>query len=72
MTIDTPADVVALVVIASGILGGLLWIIRAQNAIQKQFQPNGGKSAKDALDRIERDTRDLRIRLDKHIDDHNR
>lgn len=72
MTIGSPADLVALVVIGSGLLGGLLWIIRAQNAIQKQFQPNGGKSAKDALDRIERDTRDLRTRLDKHIDDHNR
>jgi len=72
MNVDNPGDVVAIIAIVSAVLGGLLWIIRAQNAIQKEFRPNGGRSTRDALDRIERDTHDLRNRLDRHIDDHPR
>jgi len=72
MNVDNPGDVVAIIAIVSAVLGGLLWIIRAQNAIQKEFRPNGGKSTRDSLDRIEKDTRDLRNRLDRHIDDHPR
>lgn len=70
MTIDSPADVLAVIGIATGIVGGLLWIIRAQSALSKQFKPNGGLSLRDSVDRIERDTREVRVRLDKHIDNH--
>lgn len=72
MTIDNPADLVALIAIASAILSGLVWLIRAQMSLQKEFKPNGGRSTRDSLDRIEVDIRDVRRRLDKHIDDHNR
>jgi hypothetical protein len=65
MTIDNPADLVPVVVIISGILAGILWMIRAQAAMSKQFQPNHGNSLRDSIDRIER-------RLDRHLDDHNR
>ena len=71
MAIENLGDVVAIVAIVSAVLGGLVWIIRAQTAISKQFKPNGGLSMRDSVDRIERDTRDLRNRLDRHIDDHN-
>lgn len=72
MNISTPADVVALIAIGSAILAGLLWLIRAQQALQREFKPNLGHSTRDSLDRIERDIRDVRFRLDKHIDEHNR
>ena len=65
MTIDNPADLVPVVVIVSGILAGILWMIRAQSAMSKQFQPNHGHSMRDSIDRIER-------RLDRHLDDHNK
>lgn len=72
MTITTPADILPLIVIATAVLGGLMWIIKAQNAIGRQFKPNHGHSMRDSIDRIERDTRDLRHRIDNHIDDHNK
>jgi len=72
MTITSPADILPLVAIATAVLGGLMWIIKAQNAIGRQFKPNHGHSMRDSIDRIERDTRDLRHRIDNHIDDHNK
>jgi hypothetical protein len=72
MVIDSPADLVPIAVLATAVLGGILWLIRAQNAIGKQFKPNHGQSMRDSVDRIEKDTRDLRNRLDHHIDDHNK
>lgn len=72
MTIDDPADLVPLVAIAVALLGGIVWLIRAQNAISREFRPNGGSSMKDAVNRIEKDIRDVRYRVDQHIDNHNR
>jgi hypothetical protein len=72
MTIDNPGDLVPIVVVLTAALGGILWLIRAQSAMSKQFRPNHGHSMRDSIDRIEQDTRDLRKRLDHHIDDHNR
>lgn len=71
MTIDNPSDLVPLIVIASAILGGVLWLIRAQVSLLREFKPNGGSSTKDALTRIEDDMRQVRSRLDHHIDNHN-
>ena len=70
MNVDTPADVVVLITIAGGILAGLLWLIRAQVTLMREFRPNGGGSTKDALNRIESDVRELRGRLDNHMDNH--
>lgn len=71
MTIDSPADVLAIIGILTALLGGVLWLIKAQTAMGKEFKPNGGRSFRDGLDRIERDTHELRVRLDQHIDKHN-
>jgi hypothetical protein len=71
MTFDQPADLVPIILIGSAILAGLLWLIRAQVAMQREFKPNGGSSMRDAMNRIEKDVRDVRYRMDKHIDNHN-
>lgn len=70
MTIDAPADLVPLVVIFTAILSGLIWLIRAQVQMHKTFQPNGGSSVKDQLNRIEADIMRVRDRVDAHIDWH--
>ncbi len=70
MTVDNPGDVALIVTIAAGILAGVLWLIRAQVALLKEFKPNGGSSTRDALNRIEAEVRDLRSRLDNHMDNH--
>lgn len=62
--------VVGLFAILSAMLGGLVWLIRAQQAMQKEFKPNGGSSTRDSLNRIETDLRDIRGKLDNHIDWH--
>jgi len=70
MSVDNPADLALLVTIAAAILAGVLWLIKAQVALLKEFRPNGGGSTRDALNRIETDVRDLRTRLDNHMDNH--
>lgn len=70
MSVDNPSDLAVLVTIAAAILAGLLWLIRAQVSLLKEFRPNGGGSTRDALNRIETDVRDLRTRLDNHMDNH--
>lgn len=69
--IDDPGDIAALVTIAVAILAALMWLIRAQISLSREFQRNGGSSTKDALFRIERDLIQIRERLDSHIDTHN-
>jgi len=71
MTFDQPADLVPIILIGTSVLGGILWLIRAQLSMQREFRPNGGSSMRDAMNRIERDVRDVRYRMDKHIDNHN-
>jgi hypothetical protein len=70
MTFDSPSDLVPLVILTTAVLGGVLWLIRAQLAMHKAFQPNGGSSVKDQLNRIEADLKDARRKLDEHIDYH--
>lgn len=70
MDITNPGDLVALVAIATAVLAGLLYLIKAQNAISKEFRRNGGSSTKDMLWKIERDMEHMRTRLDQHIDNH--
>jgi hypothetical protein len=69
MTLETAG---ALIGIATAILGGLLWLIRAQVAMLREFKPNGGASARDQWNRTEADVREIRRRLDDHIDNHHR
>ena len=65
MSIDSPGDLVAIVSIGAAVLGGILWLIRAQSAMMREFKPNGGHSLKDQVTRIEQ-------RVDNHIDNHHR
>ena len=67
MTFDAPADLVPVVVLLTAALGGILWLIRAQVALHRSFQPNGGTSVKDQLNRIEEDVRDVRAKIDDHV-----
>lgn len=71
MIIDSPDDLVPIVVLITAVLGALLWLIKAQISVSKEFRRNGGSSTKDALFRIERDLTQIRERLDQHIDHHN-
>ena len=65
-------DLVPVVIISGALLAGLLWIIRGQPAMSREFRPNGGASMKDAVNRIETDIRDVRNRIDNHVDNHDR
>lgn len=72
MELNNLGDLVPVVIIVTALLAGIMWIIKAQNAMNRQFQPNHGHSMRDSIDRIEKDTRDLRNRMDQHIDNHDR
>jgi len=72
MTIASVEDLIPLVVIGSAILGGVLWLIRAQVHMSKEFKPNGGATMRDSMNHIEKDMREVRGRLDQHIDTHNK
>ena len=64
------ADFVPLIAIATALLAGLLWMIKAQISLQREFKPNGGASTRDSLNRIEVDLRDLRAKIDDHVQWH--
>lgn len=64
------ADFVPFIVIATALLAGLLWMIKAQVSLQKEFKPNGGASTRDSLNRIEVDLRELRAKIDDHVQWH--
>lgn len=71
----TAGEIISLVsvslAIVTALLGGLLWIIKAQvQAMRKDLQPNGGSSTKDQLNRIENDVREVRNKVDDHIQWH--
>ena len=70
MVIDDPTDLIPLIAITSAIIGLLIWIVKAQISMSKEFRPNGGSTMRDAIARIERDNHYLRDRLDQHIDQH--
>ena len=63
MTFD-PAQVLTMLSIGGVVLGVLFWIIDSRLAkVQREFQPNGGTSVRDQLNRIE-------TKIDGHIDWH--
>jgi hypothetical protein len=72
MTIANASDLIPIVVIGSAILAGILWLIKAQVHMSREFRPNGGATLRDSLNRIEKDMREVRGRLDQHIDTHNK
>ncbi len=56
-----PTDPLAFVGLAVALLAGLLWIIKAQISMSKQFTPNGGSSLRDAINRLEQDAQEMRV-----------
>ena len=66
----TPVDFIPFIVIATALLAGLLWLIKAQVSLQREFRPNGGTSTRDSLNRIEADLRDVRGKIDDHVQWH--
>ena len=66
----SPTDFLPFIAIATALLAGLLWMIKAQISLQKEFKPNGGASTRDSLNRIEVDLRDLRAKIDDHVQWH--
>jgi hypothetical protein len=67
MIIDNPADLIPIIGIITALLAGIGWIVKSQLAMQRAFQPNGGTSVKDQLNRIEADVREVRTKVDDHI-----
>jgi hypothetical protein len=68
----TAGEIISLVsvslAIVTTLLGGLMWVVKAQvTAMRKDLQPNGGSSTKDQLNRIERDVIEVRHKVDDHI-----
>ena len=68
----TTNEIVSLVAVSlsvvTALLGGLLWVVKAQvSAMRRDLQPNGGSSTKDQLNRIEADVREVRGKVDDHI-----
>ena len=68
----TAGEIISLVAVSlsieTALLGGLLWVVKAQvQAMRKDLQPNGGTSTKDQLNRIESDIREVRHKVDDHI-----
>jgi hypothetical protein len=73
----TPEQVVVYLTIFAAIMGGLIWVIKAVSAIQKQTERNGGSSMRDQIDRIERrqieiasDVKEARAEFHSHIQWH--
>ena len=59
------------IAIVTTLLGGLLWVVKAQvTAMQKEFKPNGGHSVRDTLNEIRTDVREVRGKVDDHIEWH--
>ncbi len=69
-----PAEIIGVTVggiaILSAVLGGVIWLIKAQVAMSREFKPNGGSSTRDSLNRIEADVRRVAEKVDDHIDWH--
>ena len=62
--VDAPplsiAEISAIIGIVAMILGGLIWLIRVVNSLNKQVHNNGGSSMRDAIDRIEYGQREIK------------
>ena len=59
------------VAIVTALLGGLMWVVKAQvTSMQKEFKPNGGNSVRDTLNEIRTDVREVRGKVDDHIEWH--
>lgn len=71
MTIDNPGQILTLMSIAAIIIGVLFWLIDSRlGKVMREFQPNGGQSVRDQLNRIEKKVEAVEAKVDGHIDWH--
>lgn len=68
--LDTPNEALIIISITAAVFAGLVWLIKAVQAIQHETKPNSGASMRDAIDRIERNLDRLSEKVDGHIDWH--
>lgn len=69
--LDTPGEVLTLIMIASTVVGCLWWVIKVKvDQVIHETQPNSGESLRDAVDRIEASVSKLNDKLDGHIQWH--
>ena len=68
--LDTPGELLTVLSIVSVCLAALIWLIKAQIGMAKEFRPNGGSTTRDALDRIERKLDTVERKIDDHIQWH--
>ena len=48
-----------------------MWVVKAQvTSMQKEFKPNGGNNVRDTLNAIHTDVREVRGKVDDHIEWH--
>lgn len=67
---NEPGEILAVVSIVTVVFAGLMWLIKAVDAIRHETKPNSGQSLRDAVDRIESQVTKLNDKLDGHIDWH--
>ena len=70
-----PGEIIALVSVATtvitAVIGVLLWVVKTQvTSMQREFKPNGGSSVRDTLNEIRTDVREVRGKVDDHIQWH--
>jgi len=68
-------EIIALVSVATtvitAVIGVLLWVVKTQvTSMQREFKPNGGSSVRDTLNEIRTDVREVRGKVDDHIQWH--
>ena len=68
--LDTPGEIAAVCAITTTVLTGLIWLIKSQVIMQREFKPNSGSTARDSLDRIERKLDSVERKIDDHIQWH--
>jgi hypothetical protein len=71
VSIDNPGQILTLLSIAAIIIGVLFWLIDSRlNKVMAEFEPNGGSSVRDQLDRIEKKVDAVETKVDGHINWH--
>ena len=68
--LDTPGELLTVLAIVSACLAALLWIIKSQISMTREFKRNSGSTARDAVDRIERKLDNVERKVDDHINWH--
>ena len=68
-------EIIALVSVATtvitAVIGVLLWVVKTQvTSMQREFKPNGGSSVRYTLNEIRTDVREVRGKVDDHIQWH--